>query len=118
MLKTFPKKSTKISMSVFPRFFKSRFRVFLSDGFKNTTKSGLKTTASKVFLQKIHKNPKPIFFSILFYILSRIWALSGEGSKKTPRKSNSEGRRLVESRGLACYRCSTPWPTPIHRVYS
>jgi hypothetical protein len=59
--KLFQKKSTEISMSVFPRlfWFLSRFRVFLSDGSSKTPqKNVLQKIVSKSFDKKIDKKSK------------------------------------------------------------
>ena len=68
MSKKFPKKSTKVSMSVFGCF----------------SAMGVQKHYKKHFTKKSTKNPKPFF---LDFVLSRFWALLGEGSSKTPLKS-------------------------------
>jgi hypothetical protein len=82
--KTFPKISTKISMSVFPRLplFYRVFGCFLAMGVqKHYKKRFTKKIASKSFLKKIDHKSKTDFFSNL--LLSRFWAFFGDGSSKT-----------------------------------
>jgi hypothetical protein len=83
MSKTFPKKSTEISMSVFPRLFfvLSRFRVFLIDGSSKTLQKRFtcyKQIVSIFFFltKKSTKNLEPIF-SVVF---PHVVAFLGEGS--------------------------------------
>jgi hypothetical protein len=78
MSKTFSeknlRKSTKKSMSVFPRLFfvLSRFQVLLSDGSSKALQ--------KTFYNKIDQKIPNRFFLDLF--LSCFWAFLGEGSLK------------------------------------
>jgi hypothetical protein len=71
------KKSTKFSMSVFPRPFLvlSRFRVFLSDGSSKTQQLWFAKNRVEKFLQKMRqKNLKPMlcrFFITTFFGVSR-----------------------------------------------
>jgi hypothetical protein len=73
--KLFPKQSTKISMSVFPRFFVlSRFRVFLSDeSSKTLQKAFFGKIALKSFYKKIDQKSKTDLFS-------KFLSVFGEGS--------------------------------------
>jgi hypothetical protein len=80
-----PKKSTKISMSVFPRLFSvlSRFRVFLTDvSSKTQQKTFCKQIVSKSFCKKSTKNPKLIFPGFLFITVLGVFS----GSKNTRKK--------------------------------
>jgi hypothetical protein len=102
MSKTFPKISTKKSMSVFSRFFSvlSRFRVFFSDGSSKT----LKKIVSKSFYKKFDQKSKTDFFSV--FVFSRFWAFLDEGSSKT-RYKNIEKINLT----LVLFRTLTHPPT-------
>jgi hypothetical protein len=67
MRKLFPKKSTKISMSVFPRFFFYRvFGCFSAMGVQNTTNTFCKKIVSKSLYKKFDQKSKTDFFSIFF----------------------------------------------------
>jgi hypothetical protein len=88
MSKTFSekilRKSTKISMSVFPRLFLfcRVFRCFLAMGVQNTQQKTFdKKIVSKTFYKTIDKKIPNRFF--LDFLLSRFWAFLGEGSSKT-----------------------------------
>jgi hypothetical protein len=87
MPKTFPKISTKISMSVFPRLFLF-YRVFGCFSAMGVQKHYKKTFCKKnhveKFLQKIR--PKIQNRLILEKKLSRFWAFLDEGSSKTRLK--------------------------------
>jgi hypothetical protein len=76
--KPFRKKSTKISMAVFPRFLSIVFSgVSQRREFKNTTKHVLQSSRKK-FLQKIMtNNPKPIFLSICLNHVFRRFSVRG-----------------------------------------
>ena len=70
MSKEFPKKSTKISMSVFPRLFLfcRVFRCFLAMGVQKHNKKRLtKKSCRKLFTKKSTKKSQTDFFSIFFY---------------------------------------------------
>jgi hypothetical protein len=96
MTKTFSekilRKSTRISISVFPRlpFVLSRFQVLLSDGSsKAPPKKNQKDRVKKFFLkQKIDKKSQNRLF--LGFCLSRFWAFFGEGSLKTRQKPSKK----------------------------
>ena len=95
MSKTFPekilRKSTKISISVFPRFFLFYrvFRCFLVTGVKrHYRKRFAKKLCRKVFQKNRQKNPKPIFsrfFFITFLGVSR-WGELKNTIKKSRKK--------------------------------
>jgi hypothetical protein len=84
MSKPFSKKSTKISMSVFPRFsgLYRVLRCFAAIRVQCTNKSVLQKNLVERFL------PKKCFF--VDFVLSRFWAFLGEGSSKTPLKKKIE----------------------------
>jgi hypothetical protein len=82
MSKTFPKKSTNISMSVFSRLFFIAFSgVSQRWEFKSTTKNVLQKKSCRKVCTKIDQESKTDVFSN--FILSRFWAFLGEGSSKT-----------------------------------
>jgi hypothetical protein len=95
--KPFPKKSTKISMSVFPRLF---FCFIAFSGvsqrweFKNTTKNVLQKNRVEKFLQKIRPKIQNQFSP--GFVLSRCWAFLGEGSS-TARLKNIKKINLTPS---------------------
>jgi hypothetical protein len=71
-------------MSVFPRiFWLLRFRLFLSDGFKNTTKN----VVPKKRVDKFHKTIGQKFKTDFsrFFCLSRFWAFFDEGVKNAKK---------------------------------
>jgi hypothetical protein len=88
MSKTFSEKTTKVSMSVFPRLF---CFIAFSGGSQRWK-----------FKKNLQKNPNPICFSFLGFgfVLSRFRAFLGEGSSKTRekisrKKLNSPGTFLT-----------------------
>jgi hypothetical protein len=77
----FTKKSTKISMSVFPRFKKKmRFRVFLSEG---SSKALKKLCAQKIDQKKVQYR-FPLYFFLAF------GRFSARGGVKTPAQKPSK----------------------------
>jgi hypothetical protein len=80
--KTFPKISTKISMSVFRRvfLFYRIFGCFFSDGSSKTLqKTFYKKIVSKSFYKKFDQKSKTDFFSKSFYhVFGRFWLRGGQ----------------------------------------
>jgi hypothetical protein len=76
--KDFARKSTKISVSVFPRLFCFIEFLGLSQRweFKDTKKTFCKRILSKSVYKKIDKNTQNRFFSR--FVSSRFWAFPGE----------------------------------------
>jgi hypothetical protein len=84
-----PKKSTNMSMSVFPRFVS--FIAFFGDSqrweFKNTTKNFYKKSCLKVFTKNRQNNPKPSFSR---FVLSLFGRFSARGARKHHTKNNKK----------------------------
>jgi hypothetical protein len=69
-------------------FCLSRFRVFLSDGFKNTTKSALQKSRVEKFLQKIGKtNP-----DFVYHVFGRFSVRRAQKLKNTTQKCPKKNR--------------------------
>jgi hypothetical protein len=86
MSKSFSKKSTKISMSLFPRLFlfKCVFGWFSAMGVqKHYKKRFAKQIVSKKLYKKFDQKSKNDFCRFYFYHLSRFCVCFGEGSSKT-----------------------------------
>jgi hypothetical protein len=86
-VETFPKISTKIPMSVFPRLllFYRIFGCFSAMGVqKHCKKRFAKKIVSKSFYKKIDQKSKTDFFTI--FCLSRFWVFLAEESSKTLQK--------------------------------
>jgi hypothetical protein len=96
MSKTFPKISTKISMSVFPRLlFVLSFIAFLGAfqrwEFKTLKKKVLQKNRVEKFLQKIRpktKNPKPTFSRFFSHVFGRFLV---RGVQKHDKKISHKG---------------------------
>jgi hypothetical protein len=86
--KDYAKKIDKTLMSVFPRLllFYRGSGVSQRWEFQSTAKNVLrKESCRKVFTQKIDQKSKTDFSTA--FVLSRLWAVLGEGSSKTPVKT-------------------------------
>jgi hypothetical protein len=84
--KRFPKKSTKISMSVFPRLFLF-YRGFGCSQrweFKNTTKAFKKKSCPKVFTKNSTNNPNDFFLDFVYHVFGRF---SARGVQKHDQKN-------------------------------
>jgi hypothetical protein len=76
--KKIPNKSTKISMSVFPRLFCFIAGVSQRWEFKNTTKNVLqKNRVEKLFTKNSTKNPEPTFSRFFVYYVFGRFAVRG-----------------------------------------